>query len=45
MKTLIVKDIDPKIYNDFKAKCAEKGKSIRETIIDFMNKFAGNHND
>lgn len=42
MKTLIVKDIDEKIKNEFKAACAKNGRTMAEVLIELMTYYTGN---
>jgi len=39
MKTIIIKNIPEDVYRLFKTKCAEKEISIKDAIIELMEKF------
>ena len=34
---LVIRNIDPKLKKDFKAKCAEAGITMRDQLITFMD--------
>jgi len=36
---LLIWDVPPELKRKFKAKCAELGVSMKDTIIEFMTKF------
>jgi antitoxin component of RelBE/YafQ-DinJ toxin-antitoxin module len=39
MKTLIVKDIDEKVKNEFKAACAKNGRTMAAVLIELMMRY------